>query len=233
VKRKNHSSSGKNMLIVHHLENSRSQRILWLLEELGVDYEIRHYERDKRTSLAPPELIAVHPLGKSPVITDDDVTVAESGLIVEYLIEKYGNGRLIPAAGTPERLQFRYWMHYAEGTFMPLMIISAILNRIETAPLPFFLKPVTRQIAAKARAGYSGPNIRLNLDYLESVLQKSTWFCGDEMTGADILLSFPIEAAATRTNLSQDYPALKEFRQRIRDLPAYQRAIEKGGPYIY
>ncbi len=145
------------MLIVHHLENSRSHRILWLLEELGVDYEIKRYQRNKTTSLAPPELSAVHPLGKSPVITDGDVTVAESGLIVEYLIEKYGNGRLMPAVGTPEHLQFRYWMHYAEGTFMPLMIVALILNRIETAPVPFFIKPITKQIATKAMAGYAGP----------------------------------------------------------------------------
>lgn len=221
------------MLVVHHLENSRSHRILWLLEELGIDYGIKRYLRDKVTSLAPAELREVHPLGKSPVITDDDVTVAESGLIVEYLIEKYGNGRLMPAAGTPEHLQYRYWMHYAEGTFMPLMIIALIMNRIETAPVPFFIKPVTKQIAAKAMAGYAGPNIKLNLDYLEETLQASAWFCGDEMTGADILMSFPIEAAATRTDLSESYPALNEFQQRIRALPAYKRAIEKGGPYDY
>ena len=221
------------MLTVHHLENSRSHRILWLLEELGVEYEINSYERDKVTSLAPPELRAVHPLGKSPVITDGDVTVAESGLIVEYLIEKYGNGRLAPAAGTPAHLQFRYWMHYAEVTFMPLMIISLILNRIETAPMPFFVKPIARKIAEKARSGYAGPNIKLNLDYLEATLQASPWFCGDDMSGADILMSFPIEAAAVRVDLSQEYPALMAFHQRIRELPAYQRAIEKGGPYIY
>lgn len=221
------------MLTVHHLENSRSQRILWLLEELEVDYEIKRYERNKRTSLAPPELLTVHPLGKSPVISDDGVTVAESGLIVEYLIEKYGNGRLIPPIGSPEHMQFRYWMHYAEGTFMPLMVISAILNRIETAPMPFFIKPIAKTIANKTRAAYSGPNIKLNLDYLEATLQKSTWFCGDEMSGADIMISFPIEAAAMRTNLTINYPALEEFRQRIQELPAYQRAIEKGGPYIY
>lgn len=221
------------MLIVHHLENSRSHRILWLLEELGVEYEIKRYLRDKTTSLAPPELRAVHPLGKSPVITDGDVTVAESGLIVEYLIEKYGNGRLMPATGTPEHLQFRYWMHYAEGTFMPLMLIALILERIETAKVPFFIKPVTKQISEKAMAGYAGPNIELNLEYLETSLQKTGWFCGDEMTGADILLSFPIEAAATKIDLEEGYPALYEFQQRIRALPAYKRAIEKGGPYAY
>ncbi|HEY5776915.1 MAG TPA: glutathione S-transferase [Xanthomonadales bacterium] len=221
------------MLTVHHLENSRSQRILWLLEELGVDYEIQRYDRDRTTGLAPPELFAVHPLGKSPVITDDGVTVAESGLIVEYLIEKYGNGRLMPEIATPEYLQFRYWIHYAEGTFMPLMIISLILTRIETAPMPFFLKPVARKIAEKTRAAYSGPNTKLNLDYLESTLQNSAWFCGAEMSGADIMMSFPVETAATRTNLTINYPALEEFRQRIRKRPAYERALEKGGPYIY
>lgn len=219
------------MLIVHHLENSRSQRILWLLEELGVEYKIKRYQRDKETSLAPPELLAVHPLGKSPVITDGNVTVAESGLIVEYLIENYGNGRLVPAKGTPEHLQFRYWMHYAEGTLMPLMLVSLMLNRIETAPVPFFIKPITRGIAAKAMAAYAGPNIKRNLDYLEAILQKSQWLCGNKMTGADILLSFPIEAAAARTNLESDYPALMAFHQRIRELPAYQRALEIGGPY--
>lgn len=221
------------MLVVHHLENSRSQRILWLLEELGLDYEIKRYQRDKVTSLAPPELRVVHPLGKSPVITDGDVTVAESGLIVEYLIETYANGRLMPAVGTPEHMQYRYWIHYAEGTFMPLMLISLLMNRIETAPVPFFIKPVTKAIAAKAMDGYAGPNIKLNLDYLEATLQDSAWFCGNEMTGADIMLSFPIEAAATRARLARDYPALMAFHQRIRVLPAYQRGIEKGGPYDY
>lgn len=220
------------MLTLHHLENSRSQRILWLLEELGIEYQIKHYKRDKVTSLGPPELRAVHPLGKSPLITDGDITVAESGLIVEYLIETYGNGRLRPAVGTPEHMQYRYWMHYAEGTFMPLMLISLLLSKIADAPVPFFIKPITKGIAAKAMAAYAGPNIKLNLDYLEETLQKSPWLCGDEMTGADIMLSFPVEAAATRTSLS-DYPALMAFHQRIRVLPSYQRGIEKGGPYDY
>ena len=221
------------MLTLHHLENSRSQRILWLLEELGVDYQIKLYKRDKVTSLGPPELKAVHPLGKSPLITDGDVTVAESGLIVEYLIENYGNGRLAPPVGTPEHLQYRYWMHYAEGTFMPLMLVSLILGKIEEAPVPFFIKPITKGIAKKAMAAYAGPNIKLNLEYLEETLQESTWLCGEEMTGADIIMSFPIEAAVARASLSIDDPALMAFHQRTRVLPAYQRAIEKGGPYDY
>lgn len=219
------------MLTIHHLENSRSQRILWLLEELGVDYEIRQYQRDKKTSLAPPELLDIHPLGKSPVITDGDTTIAESGAIVEYLVAAYDDGTLLPADGTPERLAYTYWLHYAEGTFMPLMIVSLIVGRIETAPMPFFAKPVAKGIAGKVRAGYLDPNVRRNLDYMESVLGSSTWFCGEAMTAADIQMSFPIEAAAVRTDLEGSYPALSAFLQRVQALPAYQAALQKGGPY--
>ena len=219
------------MLTIHHLENSRSQRILWLLEELGVEYEIKHYKRDRKTSLAPRELLAVHPLGKSPVITDGDVTVAESGAIVEYLVEHYDDGTLLPEAGTPERLAYTYWLHYSEGTFMPLMIISLIMGRIETAPMPFFIKPVAKGIVGKVRSGYLDANVNRNLDFMESTLAESDWFCGDEMTAADIQMSFPVEAAEVRTDLARDYPNLGGFLERIRALPAYQAALEKGGPY--
>ena len=219
------------MLTIHHLENSRSQRILWLLEELGVEYEIKHYKRDRKTSLAPRELLDVHPLGKSPVITDGDVTVAESGAIVEYLVEHYDDGTLLPEAGTPERLAYTYWLHYSEGTFMPLMIISLIMGRIETAPMPFFIKPVAKGIVGKVRSGYLDANVNRNLDFMESTLAESDWFCGDEMTAADIQMSFPVEAAEVRTDLARDYPNLGGFLERIRALPAYQAALEKGGPY--
>ena len=141
------------MLIVHHLENSRSQRILWLLEELGVEYEIKAYKRDPETSLAPPDMRDVHPLGKAPMITDGDVTIAESGAIIEYLMDTYDDGTLRPPAGTPERRTWTYWLHYAEGSFMPLMILSLIVNRIETAKMPFFVKPVAKGIAQSVRAG--------------------------------------------------------------------------------
>ena len=221
------------MLTIHHLENSRSQRILWLLEELGVEYQIKRYQRDKTTNLAPPELLQVHPLGKSPVITDGDLTIAESGLITEYLIETYGKGRLAPAVGSPQHLQYRYWLHYAEGSFMPLMILTLILGKIENAPVPFFIKPIARKLASKARDAYSGPNVIRHMQYLEDTLTNSAWFCGDEMTGADIMMSFPVEAAAQRVELGDKYPALQGFLDRIKALPAYQRAIEKGGPYIY
>lgn len=220
------------MIIVHHLENSRSQRILWLLEELGVEYEIKHYKRDAKTSLAPPELLKVHPLGKSPVITDGDLTVAESGAIVEYLVGKYDNGRLLPAEGTPERLVYTYWLHYAEGTFMPLMIISLILSRIESAPVPFFLKPVTKGIADKVRNSYLNANVKRNLDFMEATLKKLKWFCGDQMTAADIQMSFPLEAAAVRTNLQDEYPNLAACLKRMHAMPAYKAALEKGGPYV-
>jgi glutathione S-transferase len=220
------------MITLHHLENSRSQRILWLLEELGVEYEIKHYKRDAKTSLAPPELLKIHPLGKSPVITDGDVTVAESGAIVEYLVNNYDDGRLLPAEGSAERLAYTYWLHYAEGTFMPLMIISLILGRIESAPVPFFLKPITKGIAGKVRDSYLDANVKRNLDFMESTLKTSKWFCGDAMTAADIQMSFPLEAAAVRTHLKDEYPELAACLQRMHAMPAYKKALEKGGPYV-
>jgi glutathione S-transferase len=219
------------MLTVHHLENSRSQRILWLLEELGIAYRIKQYKRDPVTSLAPPELQAVHPLGKSPVITDGDTAVAESGAIIEYLIDKYDNGRLKPAEGSPQRLAYTYWLHYAEGSFMPLMIVSLIIGRIETAKMPFFAKPIAKGIGAKVRAGFLEPNVKRNLAFMESTLGTSTWFAGDEMTAADIQMSFAVEAAEVRTDLKTRYPRLQAYLQRIRALPAYRRALEIGGPY--
>lgn len=219
------------MLTVHHLENSRSQRILWLLEELGVDFELRRYPRDPKSGLAPESLEAVHPLGKSPVITDDDLTIAESGAIVEYLLEKHGDGALRPPAGTAEHRAYTYWLHYAEGTFMPLMVLSLILGRIEQAPMPFFIKPVARGIVARVRDGYLDRNVSRNLAFMESALSGGDWFTGNTMTAADIQMSFPVEAAEVRASLDPDYPQLKKFLDRIRARPAYQRALEKGGPY--
>jgi len=219
------------MITVHHLENSRSQRILWLLEELGVDYEIRRYGRDKQTGLAPPELLDVHPLGKAPVITDGDTTVAESGAIIEYLMDTYDDGSLRPAPGTPERLAYNYWLHYAEGTFAPLMLLSLVMSRIENAPLPFFLRPVARGIAKKVRDGYLDPNVTRNLQFMESTLARSPWFCGERITAADVQMSFALDAAEVRTDLGAEYPHLAAFLATIRALPAYRRALDKGGHY--
>ena len=218
------------MLTVHHLENSRSQRILWLLEEMGVDYDIKRYGRDKETSLAPPELQDIHPLGKAPVITDDGVTVAESGAIVEYLVNEYDDGTMLPAEGTPQRLAYTYWLHYAESSLMPLMLLSLIMNRVETKS-PVLIRPVARKIFDGVRATYFNPNLKRHLGFMESTLAESTWFCGEQMSAADCQMSFALEAAEVRTNLSDEYPHLAAFLQRIRSRPAYKAALDRGGHY--
>ncbi len=218
------------MITVHHLENSRSLRILWLLEELDLEYQLQLHKRDPKTSLAPPELLAVHPLGKAPIITDDDITVAETGAIIEYLVDRYDNGRLRPSEPGAAKQQYTYWLHYAEGTFMPYMVFSLVMHRIETAKVPFFIKPIAKGIAGKVRSSFLSPNIKRNLQFMESHLSSNQWFCGDTMTAADIQMSFPLQAARSRTDLSANYPALNQFVETIEALPAYQRAIEKGGP---
>jgi len=220
------------MITVHHLDNSRSQRVLWLLEELGVSYEIVRYQRDPKTMLAPTSLRAVHPLGKSPVVTTDDgVTLAESGAIVETLIERYGQGRLIPPAGTPEAVRYRYWLHFAEGSAMSPLLLKLVFDRIEKASMPFFAKPIAKSIAQKAKSSFVMPNIRAHLDFMEAELGKSQWFAGDTFTGADIQMSFPVEAAAARGGLDASRPRLMAYLERIHARPAYQRALERGGPY--
>ena len=219
------------MIVVHHLNNSRSQRVLWLLEELGLECEVQRYQRDAKTLLAPPELRKVHPLGKSPVITDGDLTLAESGAIIEYLAARYGGGRLVPASGTPEHLRFRYWMHYAEGSAMPPLLLKLVFDRIESAPMPFFVRWVAKSIAGKAKSGFIEPNIRTHLDFMESELATRPWFAGNEFTAADVQMSFPLEAASVRSGLDRSRPKLMDFLKRIHERPAYQRALERGGKY--
>jgi len=223
------------MIVVHHLNNSRSQRVLWLLEELSVPYEIKRYQRDAKTMLAPPELRAIHPLGKSPVLTDGNLTLAESGAIVEYLVEMYGNAdscaTLSPAHGTPDYLRYRYWLHYAEGSLMPPLLLKLVFDKIEKSPMPFFVKPIAKAISSKAKSSFIMPQINTHLDYLEAELGKSAWFVGDEFTAADVQLSFPIEAAAARGGLDASRPQLMDYLQRIHARLAYQRAVERGGAY--
>jgi glutathione S-transferase len=219
------------MIVVHHLNNSRSQRILWLLEELGLDYEIKKYQRDPKTMLAPPELRAVHPLGKSPVISDGARAVAESGAIVEYLLERYGHGALVPPAGSDDKLRFTYFLHYAEGSAMPLLVMKLVFDRIESGPMPFFVRPVARAIAHKVKRSFLQPQIVQHLAFLEGELGKSEWFAGNEFTAADIQLSFVLEAAAARAGLGQQYPKLAAFLVRIHARRAYQRALERGGKF--
>lgn len=219
------------MITLHHLENSRSQRVLWLLEELGVPYEVRRYERDRKTMLAPPELARVHPLGKSPVITDGDVTVAESGAIIEYLLDTYGDGRLRPPPGTPEQRRYTYWLHFAEGSAMPPLVMKLVFDKVRTAPVPFFIKPVVKGIADKVTKSFIAPNIERQLDFMEAELATRPWFAGDEFSAADIQMSFPLEAAAARAGLGKSRPRLLDWLARIHARPAYQRALAAGGPY--
>ena len=220
------------MIRVHHLNNSRSQRILWLLEELGLPYEVVRYQRDAKTMLAPPELRAVHPLGKSPVITDDDITVAESGAIIEYLVERYGQGRLQPALGTPERLRYTYWLHFAEGSAMPPLLLKLVFSFLPKSPaLPALLRPLVRKISEGAQKSFIDPQILQQLNYFEAELGRHEWFAGDCFSAADIQMSFPLEAAAARGGLDKKWPKVSAFLQKIHDRPAYQRALEQGGPY--
>lgn len=216
------------MLSVHHLNNSRSQRVLWLLEELGVAYDIVRYQRQPDMR-APAELRAIHPLGKSPVITDDGKTIAESGAIAEYLIDTYGNGRLIPA-NTPERLRYIYWLHYAEGSAMPPLLLK-LLFTLMPKRAPALLRPLVRKVCNQALTALVNPQLKLHMEFWESELSKSEWFAGDAFTAADIQMSFPLEAAAARGGLEQGHPRAMAFLDRIHARPAYQRALEKGGPY--
>jgi glutathione S-transferase len=217
------------MITVHHLNNSRSQRVLWLLEELGLPYEIVKYQRDAKTMLAPPELRRIHPLGKSPIVTDGDLVLAESANILEHFVER--EGRLAPAVGTPEYERYRYWMHYAEGSMMPPLLLKLVFDRIENAKAPFFVRPILKSVAENARGAFIGPQLALHLAYVESELGKHAWFAGDEFTAADIQMSFPVEAAVARAAPHANRHRIMEFVDRIHARPAYQRALDKGGPF--
>lgn len=218
------------MNVVHHLNNSRSQRILWLLEELNVPYEIKFYERNPKTFRAPDELKKIHPLGHAPIFTDETATVAESGAIIEYILEKYGHGKLRPTPGTNDALKFSYWMHYAEGSGMPPLVLALIFSKIESAPMPFMFAPLAKVICSKVKNNYIHPQITLHLNFLEVELQKSVWFAGLDFSAADIQMSFLLESAEARSDL-KNYPKLTEFLQKIRTRPAFLSAAAKGGPF--
>ena len=206
------------MIIVHHLNNSRSQRVLWMLEELGLPYEVRRYQRDAKTMLAPEDLKRVHPLGKSPVIEDDGQVIAESGAIVEYLAEKAG-GKLGAPADRAGALHYRMFLHYAEGSMMPPLLLKLVLSRV----------PIMGKMAVKRIQ----PMIDVHLDYVENELAQRPWFAGDEMSGADIMMSFPLEAARSRAGLDESRPHTIAWLEKVQSRPAYNRALEVGGPYAY
>jgi glutathione S-transferase len=218
------------MITVHHLNNSRSQRILWLLEELGLEYEVKRYQRDAQTMLAPPALRAVHPLGKSPVIVEGDMVLAESGAIIETLADRHGAGKLAPAPGSSERARYLYWLHFAEGTAQPPLLLKLLFDRIKSKA-PFFVRPVARAIADKALGTFVLPNIGRNLDFMEGELAKNEWFAGPQFSAADIQMSFPLEAARARGGLDEKRPRLMRFLEKIHARPAYRRAVERGGEY--
>ncbi|MBB5517908.1 glutathione S-transferase [Amphiplicatus metriothermophilus] len=221
------------MIIVHHLENSRSQRVLWLLEELGLEYEVRRYERDRKTNLAPATLRKIHPLGKSPVVEDGGRILAETGAIVEHLVEAHGAGRLVPARETANYVRYKYWIHAAEGSYMPPLVMALLLNRMESAPMPFFARPVARRLANGVRAGYLDQTTQALFDHLDTELSRDEWLAGPDFTAADIMMSFPIEAARGRVAAAQGRETLDRFVEKIHARPAYRRALEKGGPYAY
>lgn len=217
-------------LIVHHLNNSRSQRILWLLEELELPYEVRHYQRDPQTLRAPDELKRVHPLGKSPVLTDGELVLAESGAILEYLLDRYGEGRFRPSAGTPERIRYNFWLHYAEGSLMPPLLITLIFSMIPRRA-PWFLRPLFKPMFRKLRAKIVEPDLQRAFAYIEAELGLSSWLAGEQLTAADIQMSFPLENGLASLQLQETCPRIADLLQRMQARPAYQRALEKGGPY--
>ncbi|MFC3680835.1 glutathione S-transferase [Bacterioplanoides pacificum] len=221
------------MITLHHLNNSRSQRIIWLLEDLGLEYDIQYYQRDANTSLAPKALEQIHPLGKSPVITDGDQTLAESGVIIEYLAGKSADQALMPADDQADHWPNKYWLHYAEGSLMPLLVMTLVFEKVRTAPMPFFIKPIARAIADKAEAAYSGPNLKKHLNYIENHLQNHTWFCGEQRRAADYQMIFPLEAALSRGAARSNYPNIARFVDQVQALESYQTALQKGGPYDY
>lgn len=220
------------MIAVHHLNDSRSQRVLWLLEELGLPYEVKRYQRDAKTMLAPAELKAIHPLGKSPVLDDGEVRVAETGAVVEYLLESHGGSALRPARGTAEGRRFTYWLHYAEGSAMTPLLLKLIFSQIPKR-VPLLARPVAKGIARGMNERMIDPQLAAHTAYWEAELARSEWFAGDAFSAADIMMSFPVEAAGSRIGYGPDKPRLKAFLERIHARPAYQRALERGGPYSY
>ena len=226
------------MIIVHHLETSRSQRVLWLLEELGLPYEIKLYKRDPKTRLAPPELKQVHPLGKSPVISDGELVLAESGAILEYLAETYGAqaqgeaAQLLATPGSTEYRQLRFWMHYAEGSLMNWLVMKLVFMTIPTQPMPFFVRPIARKICAQVQKKLVDPNVGTALAFMEGHLASHHWFAGAQLSIADFQMSFPVEAALSRGAKLGNYPKLMAYKERMVARPAYLRALEKGGPVL-
>ncbi|MEM6992387.1 MAG: glutathione S-transferase [Myxococcota bacterium] len=217
-------------IVVHHLEKSRSHRVLWLLEELGVEYELKLHRRHPETIRAPAALRDIHPLGKAPVVVIDGEVFAESGAIIEHCAETLGDGSLRPPPGSPAARQYRYWMHYAEGSLMPPLLVRLIFDRVAAAPLPFFIKPIAKGVVAKVEKGYTGPELALHMEFLDDHLGRHDFFAGDEFSAADIQMSYPVESALARARVAKPTPHIAAWAKRVQGRPGYARATERGGP---
>lgn len=217
------------MIIVHNLNHSRSIRILWLLEELGLDYEIKQYERGS-DGLAPDAYKKLHPIGKAPIVTDGEDVLIESGAVIETLLDRHGNGRLQPEPGSKDWIQYRYWMHAAEGSLMSQLLLKLILDRMESKT-PFFMRPVVSLVTGKVKSMYVNPNLKDFFTYTNDVLAKSTWLTGETFTAADIMMGFPGQAAMKRADGAGRYPHIQAWIQKWEKRPAYQRALQKNGPF--
>ena len=222
------------MITLHYLNNSRAQRILWILEELELDYEIKTYERDPITIMAPDSLLKVHPLGKSPVITDDQtqITLAESGAIIEYLVDTYSSDLLKPSKQQPAYWQYVYWLHYAEGSLMPPLLMSLVFNKMKEAKMPFFIKPIAKMLVNKVMGAFVSPNLKKHMSYMDAHLAKNTWFTGEQFTAADIQMSFPLEASLAR-GMTGQYPHIEAYVARFQSRAAYKKALNAGLDYAY
>ncbi|MCZ2720755.1 glutathione S-transferase [Marinomonas sp. 15G1-11] len=218
------------MIKVHHLENSRSQRILWLLEELNLEYEIIEYKRDPETASGPESLKKIHPLGKSPVITDGDLIVAESGAIIEYLLDRYDTEKRLRPTEGQALLDYRYWLHFAEGSFMPLLVMKLVMMKMSQGPMPFFIKPIAKVLSNKIQEKFILPRIGPQLAFIEKTLGEHTWILGKELSAADIQMSFPLQASSTRMDLTK-FPNINRFITQVEANPAYQKAVSRGGTF--
>jgi glutathione S-transferase len=216
------------MITLHHLEYSRSHRILWLLEELGLPYEIVRYQRDPKSMLAPPALKTIHPLGKSPVVVEDGEVLAESGAILELLVERHAPGVLGPVPGAADRARYLYWLHYAEGSLMPLFLMKLVFGRIPSQT-PFLVRGVAKAITTAVQQTWLDPQIQTHLAFVEAELASRPWFAGEAFSAADIQMSYPLQAGLARSG-AKGLPAIEGFLKRCAERPAYQRALEKGGP---
>ncbi len=216
------------MITLHHLENSRSFRILWLLEELGLEYKLVQHRRDPETSAAMADYKDLHPLGKAPILIDGDKILIESGAIMEYLIDHHSDGQLRPGTDDEERYRYNYWMHAAEGSVMNLITLALFLNRMESRA-PFFVRPFIKPVTRAVRSGYVNPNLQKTLLYTEQELGRYAWFAGDMFSGADIMMSFVMMAMAARGGLDEQYPNCQRWVRQMEQRPAFQRAMEKNG----